>query len=284
MSDKTTGRRAVPDRRTTLPARKTGVSVKAAPAKSKGGAPRSGLRLEGPEKAGKDAALPAPRDTSRSTKQLAYEAIRNAIIFCQMRPGSPINERELAARHRISRTPLREILFKLAHQRLVTLEPNKGAIVSPVDYGTARATYEVRLPLERATAALAAASAGEADVAALRGIVERLRDLRARQEIAAFIETDRLFHAELARIAGNPLLIELLEDLHNTNLRFWYLNRNTVYDGVLDVENLSRVADAVARHDSREAANAMADHVMAYVAAAERFLSGWVGVVDNAFR
>ena len=81
-------------------------------------------------------------------------------------------------------------------------------------------------------------------------------------------------------MAGNAILHELLEDLHNSSLRFWYANRETVYDGVLDVENLDRVAKAVARHDGVAAANAMGDHVIGYIEAAEDYHRKSIELLD----
>jgi DNA-binding GntR family transcriptional regulator len=221
---------------------------------------------------------PKPRPTP---KQLAYQKLRDAIVFSELAPGTPVNERDLARRYGVSRTPLREILVKLAHQHLVVIEPSKGAFVAPIDHAVARSLYEVRLPLERTTAALAAHRARPQDANELAALVERLEWLRARGDIARFIETDRRFHDHLARMAGNAILHELLEDLHNSSLRFWYANRETVYDGVLDVENLGRVAKAVACHDGVAAANAMGDHIMTYIEAAENYHRRSVDLLDE---
>lgn len=225
----------------------------------------------------------SPR-AQRSAKGDAYSRIRNAIIFCEIAPGEPINERELASRFQISRTPLREILAKLAHQKLVVLKPGRSAFVAPVDYGTARAIYEVRLPLERTTAALASDRASPADVDGLQLLIDRMEKARARGDVHSFIKSDRLFHERLAGIAANPLLSELLEDLHNSNLRFWFHNRHTMYDGILDVDNLAAITRAVQAGDGRAAADAMADHIMAYVDATERFYRRSIEAVDAALR
>lgn len=221
---------------------------------------------------------------AKTTKDSLYEQIRNAIVFGEIAPGTSINERELAARYHVSRTPVREILIRLAHQKLVTIEPNRGATVSPVDYATARAIYEVRLPLERTIAALACERASPVDIEELRRMVATLKGLRRARDVAGFIRSDRAFHARLAAIAANPLLTQLLEDLHTSNLRFWYINRETVYSGLLDVENLEGVAEAVAARDARAAADAMASHVLAYVEASERYFRRSITALDQAFR
>jgi DNA-binding GntR family transcriptional regulator len=218
------------------------------------------------------------------SKASVYARIRSDIIFCEIAPGTPINERELASRYNISRTPLREILVKLAHQRLVVLEPKKGATVAPVDFATARALYEVRLPLERATAALAAVRATPADVTALRELIATLERHRENGDLAAFITTDRAFHDALARIAANPMLYELLEDLHCSNLRFWYYYRNSVYHGVMDVEHLARIVTAVECKQPQAAADAMAEHIIGYQAASEEHVQRSIAAIDRALR
>src|SRR5687767_7146332 len=63
----------------------------------------------------------------------AVAALRDMIVEGRLAPGERLNERALSDRFGISRTPLREALKTLAADGLVSLLPNRGAIVAQID-------------------------------------------------------------------------------------------------------------------------------------------------------
>ena len=54
--------------------------------------------------------------SARNARDLAYHTVRSRIITMELKPGDPLNDRELAEELGISRTPMREALMLLAHQ------------------------------------------------------------------------------------------------------------------------------------------------------------------------
>ena len=68
------------------------------------------------------------------SKERIYRRLRDWIIYSELSPGAALNERELAEKLGISRTPLREVLQRLHYAGLVDWEPNKGIFVAPIDY------------------------------------------------------------------------------------------------------------------------------------------------------
>ena len=63
----------------------------------------------------------------------AYHEIRGLIVSLELAPGALIDERELIGRLEIGRTPVREALRRLAHERLVEVYPRRGMFVTGVD-------------------------------------------------------------------------------------------------------------------------------------------------------
>src|SRR5215510_8322194 len=90
----------------------------------------------------------APVADPVSRTDLIHDELRSAILRGDLRPGTPLVERELAERLGVSKTPVREALKILAQRGLVTLSTFKGAQVREVDAPLARSIYEVRLLLE----------------------------------------------------------------------------------------------------------------------------------------
>lgn len=217
-----------------------------------------------------------PDREAQSRKERAFETLREWVIYTDLAPGAPLNERELSEKLGISRTPLREILMRLAYLRLVVLEPGRGAFVAPIDTGTIQSIFEVRIPLEKTIAALAASRANDDQIAELARLVAKKRAYDLADDYAALIRADQKFHQTLAACAANPLLSETLDSLHGLALRYWYVHRGVIGEDYRDTANLERIMYAVRDRDPQAAAAAMGDHLAGFLAQYQRKLADGV--------
>ncbi len=141
------------------------------------------------------------------------DAITAAIVERRLMPGTKLAEQKIADIFSVSRTLVRQALNQLSRDRLVTLEPARGAFVAQPSVEEARQVFEVRGWLEQAMVRHIAEHITPAQIVELRA---HLRD-----EAAAVTHTDipgrtRLladFHLVLARMMGNEVLAHLLGDL-----------------------------------------------------------------------
>ena len=102
-----------------------------------------------------------------------HRALRDAVIGRRLGPGTKLPEDELAAIYGVSRTVVRAALQALAHDRLVRLEPNRGAFVARPGPHEAREVFKVREMIEPQVAALAAEAAQPHHAAGLAAHLER---------------------------------------------------------------------------------------------------------------
>src|SRR5688500_285227 len=125
------------------------------------------------------------RNSSRSSKSentaetltdRAYTGIEELIVTLQLEPGSAVSEQMLAERLRIGRTPIREALQRLARERLVTILPRRGVVVSAIDVAAQLRLLEVRRELERLVARGAARRAPEAERERFGGLARRVEE------------------------------------------------------------------------------------------------------------
>lgn len=141
-----------------------------------------------------------------------YRRVKGDIFEFRLLPGTGISENEIAARTRVSRTPVREALLRLEREGFVELNPKTGWSVKPLDFEHFEHLYDVRVILE--LAALAKLCAGEPGDA-----LQELKNVwlvPAKQRLSDRIEVaqlDEAFHATLVRAAGNPELARLHEDI-----------------------------------------------------------------------
>jgi len=87
------------------------------------------------------------RDSLRSQ---AVGVLRDAILSGQLKPGAVLNEKELAERLGVSKTPIREGLSLLEHEGLVQTIPRRGYIVTPITASVSwplPATLSFQLPI-----------------------------------------------------------------------------------------------------------------------------------------
>src|SRR5690348_17764045 len=91
-----------------------------------------------------------------SMAEAAYRAIQDRLIRLDIQPGAPINEEELCQRLGLSRTPVREALQRLEHERLVVVYPRRGTFATEINVTDLTYILEIRELMEPAAAASAA--------------------------------------------------------------------------------------------------------------------------------
>lgn len=151
---------------------------------------------------------PARRISSREV----YERLRGEILAGRLPPGTALREIALAERYGVSRTPVREALRRLEHDKLIEAG-DRGLRVRRPSHEEVVQVYDARIMLEGAAAEQAARMRGEADLALLDGLLSRdLALIDPSPESRA--ETNIEFHQAVWRATHNPVLIDLLQRLN----------------------------------------------------------------------
>ena len=142
-----------------------------------------------------------------------YERILAAIVQHDIAPGTKLPEDLLAETFGVSRTRVRKILQQLAHEGLVALERHRGASVARPSSKEARDLFAVRRLLEAGMMRELAAGVPARALARLRDHVRGERDAYSRGDRRRAIALSGAFHLELARLAGNDTLLDILREL-----------------------------------------------------------------------
>ena len=200
----------------------------------------------------------------------AYQAIRELIVSLELAPGAVIDEPELMERLGIGRTPVREGLRRLAHERLVEVYPRRGMFVTGVDVRELARLSEVRAVLEPEAARLAAERATALDRAAIAELLDELgaggRDDRE------LMELDERIHGAVYRAAHNDLLEATLGQYYVLALRIWSmaLDRQEELEEAVDAHRT--LLEAIRDGDGERAAETMRAHVQNFEQAMRRML------------
>jgi DNA-binding GntR family transcriptional regulator len=131
------------------------------------------------------------------TAQIRH-SIELAIHEHRLAPGTRLAEEELADIYGVSRVKVRDALRALAHHRLVTIRPNRGAIVAQPDTREAREVFETRELLEPRMAHMAALNARARDIAGLRDHLEEEKAAIVGMSYGRALRLSGKFHLDVA--------------------------------------------------------------------------------------
>lgn len=134
------------------------------------------------------------------------ERLRSLLIEGHIEPGAKLNERELCAKLRVSRTPLREAIKLLAAEGLVDLVPNRGAVAVRLTEADVVNTFEVLAHLEGLSGELAAQRITPAALDELRALHYEMLACYARRDLPGYYRLNALIHAGINDAVGNPVL------------------------------------------------------------------------------
>ena len=170
--------------------------------------------------------LNGPSGDSRKRSGLGqemYNRLREAIISGELAPDEPMSEVALAERFKVSRTPVRETLARLANDGLVRNTPNRGSRVAGISLTDVGELFQMREVLEGLATRLAAQNR-RADLLDLDELMADFLPYINPSPLPSFSEyhrlTARLDDALVAR-AGNKRLENALRDVwaHSRRLR-----------------------------------------------------------------
>lgn len=142
--------------------------------------------------------------------QMLHEAVvsqlSRMIIEGALAPGTRLNERMLCDKLGVSRTPLREAFRVLAAQGLVTLLPNRGAVVPELDESDIAETFEVIAGLEAMSGELACARVTDDEVNEIRALHYEMLACHAVRDLPGYYRRNREIHDAINRAARNDVL------------------------------------------------------------------------------
>jgi DNA-binding GntR family transcriptional regulator len=139
--------------------------------------------------------------------------IEQAVLDHRLAPGTKLKEVQLANLFGVKRGLIRKVLTRLAHSRLVEHTPNRGATVARPSVKEGQDLFAARRAIESAILETLIARVGEQDLDALAEMLRRERQAYRAGDSAEALALSVDFHRQLARMAGNGVLENYLNDI-----------------------------------------------------------------------
>ncbi|MFT4190644.1 MAG: GntR family transcriptional regulator [Comamonas sp.] len=197
---------------------------------------------------------------SGSATAAIVAALAQDMVDHRLAPGSKLAEQKLAGRFGVSRTLVRQALFQLSQQRLVQLEPARGAFVAAPSVDEARQVFAVRRMLETEMARTFAQQATAGKIRALRQHVARERAAVQRQDVRGRTELLGDFHVRMAELMGNAVLAQLLGELLSRCALITLMYQSS-HAAAHSHEEHGAIVEALAARDADTAVRLMAEHL-----------------------
>ena len=213
-----------------------------------------------------DTLIAATEGRRRGASGTAFAWLRAEILSGRLRPGQALSENEIAHRLGVSRTPVREAIIRLENEGLLSVRPQVGTTVAPIDVENVADVQFLREAIECRTVALAAQRITPADARELRRQLKEQARVAARGDHAAFVPLDDRMHQKLVAMSGRPRVWRAVEDAKAQLDRVRFLSLEdpawlaTIYEQ--HVQIVERVLEA----DADGAVAAMSRHLRAVFA------------------
>lgn len=209
--------------------------------------------------------LAAHQSQGRKTSLAASirDAIHAEIESGRLMPGSLIDERTLAAKYSVSRTPVREALQQLAARKLVDIVPRQGVVVSRMSISQLRDKLELLGELEALCAKFAARRVTEELRIALENALRRGLEAYESGHGGEYSEANLEFHEIVQAGSRNDLLAQQVRPMRRLMVRYNVNNRLLQTPARIEksMQDHRKIADAILAGDEQSAYTLMLEHV-----------------------
>ncbi len=169
-----------------------------------------------PEQLSESLVVPSLGRSSMSVAQLAYEALRNAILMMDAYDPAAdlrLDEKRLAAELGVSRTPVREALARLAHDGLVEIMPRRGVRVVRKSKTEIVETIVAWAALESMAARLMCERASDEEIASLRTLFSSFEEGEVRSHLDEYSAVNLRFHQRIIELGHSHVIANLADGL-----------------------------------------------------------------------
>lgn len=177
-------------------------------------------------------------------KDACLSDMKARVLALELAPGATLDEVSLSEAYGLSRTPLREVLQRLSGEGYISIEANRGAVVSAMDVVAMRQFFQTAPIIYCAISRLATENASLAQLAELKAAQFGFTQAKAALNAPAMALANHHFHETIGAMSGNPYLLpamgRLLIDHTRMSRRF--------YSGIAPQDSV-RIIQAAHQHD-----------------------------------
>jgi DNA-binding GntR family transcriptional regulator len=215
-------------------------------------------------------------------KNSIYEDLKLQIAQEKLLPGQWLIERELCETYKISRTPIREILWKLTVDGFLEQEANRGFVVRRLGLEQIFEIFQTREAVEGMAARLACLKGGEAFRSILHEIKKKITRTNIESDPAGGIALGRELHRIIMDTAQNQVMADINKRLENMTVLTSNITKRSPAIEKASAEAHLNIINAMLEQDQEKAEKMMREHLREtcqYVV--EQFYPGMLSSASN---
>lgn len=206
-------------------------------------------------------------------RELCLDKVRNAIITGYFPSGKRLVERTLCEELGVSRSVVREVIRYLEAEGLVEILPNKGPIVSLLNWDIASQIYEIRLLLEQSAVVDCTKNLDERTAEKLKLLLEDLKAAFAADDINLIIATSTQLYQTIFTTAKHHIAWEVVQRLNGRISRLRAMTMKSTKREISGYQRIKNMCEAIYLHkDPEKAKQAVAEHIAEAAAVAKNIL------------
>lgn len=206
-------------------------------------------------------------------RELCLDKVRNAIITGYFPSGKRLVERTLCEELGVSRSVVREVIRYLEAEGLVEILPNKGPIVSLLNWDIASQIYEIRLLLEQSAVVDCTKNLDEKTAEKLKLLLEDLKAAFAADDINLIIATSTRLYETIFTTANHLIAWEVVQRLNGRISRLRAMTMKSTKREISGYQRIKNMCEAIYLHkDPEKAKQAVAEHIAEAAAVAKNIL------------
>ncbi|TMV44705.1 GntR family transcriptional regulator [Paenibacillus mesophilus] len=186
--------------------------------------------------------------------------IKDQILMGHLNPGDRIVESRLAKELGLSQTPVREALRHLQGEGLITIIPNKGTIVSPLDDKAVYEIYSVRALFEGLAIRTVTKQATAEEIAELERLYETMKEKLHDDSVAYLLKDSFYIHEKIVHLSKHAKIISMYRSI---SFQIALLNRTlgTTSSKQKEVDTHLELIEVIKQGDPDAAEKTMRAHI-----------------------
>ena len=207
-------------------------------------------------------------------RELCLNKLRNAIITGYFPSGKRLVERTLCEELGVSRSVVREVIRYLEAEGLVEILPNKGPIVSLLDWELASQIYEIRLLLEQSAVADCTKNLTDETTTQLKRLLNELEQAFATDDIDLIISTSAKLYETIFTTAKHFIAWEVVQRLNGRISRLRVMTMKSTKRQNSAYQRIKNMCEAIYLHqDAEKDKQAVAEHIAEAASVAKNILN-----------
>jgi DNA-binding GntR family transcriptional regulator len=201
----------------------------------------------------------------KENKNGLYDDLKRRILTMELSPDEDIDEQILSESSGLSRTPVREILRRLAGEGYIEIRENRGARVAPMDHRTLRNFFLAAPMIYAAVGRLAAQNFKPSQMSDLEQAQRRFREASESGDTLGLVVENNRFHEIIGEMSANvyllPSLKRLLIDHARIGNTFFRPRNEEMRDRMrLAADHHDGFIAAIAKHDEDTVVKLVFEH------------------------